>query len=227
MKNLCIIPARGGSKRIPRKNIKPFMGKPILAYSIENALRTRLFDEVMVSTDDSEIVEIAEQYGANVPFLRSDKTANDHATLADVIWEVLDKYSEKGVHFDNVCLLLATSPLLDSLSILRGYEKLINSEFSTIVPVIQFSYPILRSYKMDAEGVLNWNWPEYAKVRSQDLTPAYHDSGTFYWHKVGLWSEGKITRGGIVIDEEAAQDIDTEQDWKMAEMKYKIIHELI
>lgn len=227
MKNLCLIPARGGSKRIPRKNIKPFMGKPILAYSIENALKTRLFDEVMVSTDDSEIVEIAKQYGANVPFLRSEKTANDYATLADVIQEVLDKYLEKGVHFDNVCLLLATSPLLDSLSILKGYEKLINSEFSTIVPVIQFSYPILRSYDMDAEGALNWNWPEYATARSQDLTPAYHDSGTFYWHKVGLWLEGKITRGGIVIGEDAAQDIDTEQDWKMAEMKYKIIHELI
>lgn len=227
MKNLCIIPARGGSKRIPRKNIKPFMGKPILAYSIENALRIRLFDEVMVSTDDLEIVEVAKQYGANVPFLRSEKTANDHATLADVIREVLDKYSEKGVHFDNVCLLLATSPLLESLSILKGYEKLINSKFSTIVPVIQFSYPILRSYNMDTGGMLNWNWPEYATARSQDLTPAYHDSGTFYWHKVNLWSEGKITRGGIVIDEDTTQDIDTEQDWKMAEMKYRIIHELM
>lgn len=223
MKNLCIIPARGGSKRIPRKNVKPFMGKPIIAYSIENAKAIGLFDEIMVSTDDLEIVEVAKQYGASVPFLRSEKTANDFATLADVICEVLNMYAAQGKQFDNLCIILATSPLLESKSINEAYEKLISSEFSTIVPVVQFSYPILRSYKMDENGCLDWNWPEYAKTRSQDLASAYHDSGTFYWHKTNLWLEGRVSRGGIVVDEDTVQDIDTEQDWKIAEMKYKIL----
>lgn len=227
MKNLCIIPARGGSKRIPRKNVKPFMGKPMVAYSIENALATGLFEEVMVSTDDPEIVEVAKQYGASVPFLRTEKTANDYATLADVIREVLEMYAQQGKHFDNICLLLATSPLLESKSINEAYDKLINSEFTTILPIVQFSYPILRSYNMNENGEITWNWPEYAKTRSQDLQPAYHDSGTFYWHKVAPWLEGKVSRGGIVVDEDTVQDIDTEQDWRMAELKYKIIKGLL
>lgn len=227
MKNLCIIPARGGSKRIPRKNVKLFMGKPMLAYSVENALSTGLFDEVMVSTDDSEITEVAKQYGASVPFLRSEKTANDYAILADVIREVLDLYAEREKYFDNICLLLATAPLVESKSINEAYEKLIASDFSTIVPIVQYSYPILRSYKMNEAGCIDWNWPEYAKARSQDLAPAYHDSGTFYWHKTQLWLKGRITRGGIIVDEDTVQDIDTEQDWKMAEMKYRILKGLL
>lgn len=223
MKNLCIIPARGGSKRIPRKNVKPFLGKPMVAYSIENALSTGLFEEVMVSTDDLEIVDVAIQYGASVPFLRSETTANDYATLADVISEVLDMYCKQGKRFDNVCLLLATSPLLEYKSIIDAYNKLLASKYTTILPVVQFSYPILRSYSMDEEGGINWNWPEYSKSRSQDLPLAYHDSGTFYWHKVKPWLEGKRSRGGIVVDESTVQDIDTEQDWKMAETKYKFL----
>ena len=140
MKNLCIIPARGGSKRIPRKNVKPFMGKPMLAYSIENALATGLFNEVMVSTDDQEIVQVAKQYGAKEPFLRSVNTSNAYAILADVIREVLEMYSMENKHFDNICVLLATSPLLRSKSIVEAYDKLISSEFTTILPVVQFSY---------------------------------------------------------------------------------------
>ena len=224
MKNLCIIPARGGSKRIPRKNIKPFMGKPIIAYSIENAKATGLFDEIMVSTDDPEIVEIAEQYGASVPFLRSEKTANDYATLADVLEEVIQMYSERGQLFDNMCCILATSPLLKSETISEAFRMLEKSFFTTICPMVAYSYPILRSYSMTEEGEMIMNWPEYAKARSQDLKPAYHDSGTFYWHKIKPWLDGNRRRGGIVISEELVQDIDTEQDWKIAEMKYKIIN---
>lgn len=224
MKNLCIIPARGGSKRIPRKNVKPFLGKPMLAYPIEAALNTGLFEEVMVSTDDEEIAEVARQYGANVPFMRSTETANDYATLADVLHEVLDEYKNRGMQFDNMCCILATSPMLQSEDIRNGYTKLINSEFSTIVPIVQFSYPILRSFKMDDNGAISYNWPQYAKSRSQDLPDAFHDSGTFYWHKVNVWKTGKLTRGGIVVSEETVQDIDTEQDWKMAELKYKLQH---
>lgn len=223
MKNLCIIPARGGSKRIPRKNIKPFMGKPIIAYSIENAKATGLFDEIMVSTDDPEIVEIAKQYGASVPFLRSEKTANDYATLADVLQEVVEKYAEEGVIFDNMCCVLATCPLIKSDYISEAYQRLVDSDFTTICPMVQYSYPIQRSYCMEENGEMTMNWPEYAKSRSQDLKPAYHDSGTFYWHKIDPWLAGNRRRGGIVISEDLVQDIDTEQDWKMAEMKYKII----
>lgn len=225
MKNLCIIPARGGSKRIPRKNVKPFLGKPMLAYSIEAALATGLFDEVMVSTDDEEIAEVARQYGANVPFMRSAETANDYATLADVLREVLDNYTKNGKIFDNMCCILATSPLLKSEDITNGYKVLCDTDFSSIIPVVQFSYPILRSFKMDKNHGIDYNWPEYAKSRSQDLPAAYHDSGTFYWHKVDLWMSGQISRGGIVVSEETVQDIDTEQDWKMAEIKYKILFE--
>ena len=227
LKNLCIIPARGGSKRIPRKNVKPFLGKPMLAYPIEAALNTGLFDEVMVSTDDEEIAAVARQSGAKVPFMRSPQTANDFATLADVIHEVLDEYEQRGIQFDTMCCILATSPMLQSNDIINGYNTLIASDFSSIVPIVQFSYPILRSFKMDERGSIEYNWPEYAKSRSQDLPAAYHDAGTFYWHKVSLWKSGHISRGGVVVNEETVQDIDTEQDWRMAELKYKILHKML
>lgn len=149
MKNLCIIPARGGSKRIPRKNVKPFLGKPMLSYPIEVALETGLFDEVMVSTDDEEIAKIAKQYGAKVPFMRSAETASDFATLADVLREVLNNYQNDGIVFDNMCCILATSPMLRSEDISNGYKALLTTNFSSIIPVVLFSYPILRSYKMD------------------------------------------------------------------------------
>lgn len=223
MKNLCIIPARGGSKRIPRKNVKPFLGKPMLAYPVEAALSTGLFDEVMVSTDDEEIATVARQYGASVPFMRSAATANDYATLADVLREVLGNYERMGRQFDNMCCVLATSPMLLPEDISSGYEKLIASSFSSIIPIVKFSYPILRSFKMEGNGTISYNWPEYAKSRSQDLPEAYHDSGTFYWHKVDLWLSGAISRGGVVVSEETVQDIDTPEDWKIAELKYKLL----
>lgn len=223
MKNICIIPARGGSKRIPRKNVRLFLGKPIIAYSIEAAISSGCFDEVMVSTDDEEIARIAIQYGANVPFMRSDDTANDYATLADVVKEVLDKYSSQGIYFDNMCCILATSPLLRSDDILSGYNKLRHSDFSSIVPVVQFSYPIQRSFKIDELGELSYIWPEYSKSRSQDLSPSYHDAGSFYWHEVSRWLSGDIHRGAIIVDESTVQDIDTEQDWMLAELKYQLL----
>ena len=224
MKNLCIIPARGGSKRIPRKNVKPFMGKPILAYSIENALATGLFDEIMVSTDDPEIMKVAKAYGAKIPFVRTEKTANDYASLAEVIHEVIDTYAESGQTFDNMCCILATCPLVKPTYISDAYQKLLSSDFISVYPVVQFSYPILRSLKMDEFGEVSMNWPEYAKTRSQDLAPAYHDSGTFYWHKVEPWMRGDRKGGGIVIAEDLVQDIDTEEDWRMAELKYQLMN---
>ena len=142
MKNLAIIPARGGSKRIPRKNVKPFLGKPMLAYSIEAALATGLFDEVMVSTDDEEIAEVARQYGAKVPFMRNPATANDYATLADVMKEVLTEYKNRGQEFDNSCLILATCPMLQSQDISSAYNRLTSSDFTMVYHVVLFSYPI-------------------------------------------------------------------------------------
>lgn len=224
MQNLCIIPARGGSKRIPRKNIRHFLGKPIIAYSIDSALKTGLFDIVMVSTDDSEIADVAMKYGAEVPFMRSTNTSNDYATLADVMKEVFVKYNAIGQSFDNACCLLPTSPLLKPEDIILGYTRLSDSDFTVVVPVVEFSYPILRSFNMSETGEISYNWPEYAKTRSQDLQPAYHDSGTYYWYKVDPWLSGIVKRGAIIVDEKYVQDIDTEHDWKMAEMKYRLLN---
>src|SRR5690606_2388836 len=153
MANLAIIPARGGSKRIPKKNIKDFLGKPIMAYSIEAALNSKLFDEVMVSTDDEEIAIIAEKYGAKVPFLRSKDNANDFAVLADVVEEVQMKYSNKNKNFENICCILPTAPFVTPSKIIEGYDKLIEGEFVSVFPVLEFSFPIQRSLKIEKNKV--------------------------------------------------------------------------
>lgn len=220
MRNLALIPARGGSKRIPRKNIKDFLGKPIIAYSIEAAFQSNLFDEIIVSTDDAEIVEIAEKLGAKVPFLRSDKTADDFATLSDVVEEAKDYYNSNKSDFDNICCILPTAPLITANNILKGYELLINGGFDSVRPVIRFSYPIQRALKL-VDGKVEMFYPEYIKARSQDLEPAYHDAGQFYWMKYnkGLKSDN---RGAFEISELEAQDIDNTEDWKLAEIKYNL-----
>lgn len=223
MKNIAIIPARGGSKRIPRKNIRLFLGKPIIAYSIEAALKTGLFDDVIVSTDDYEIAEVAIEYGASVPFFRSEKTANDFATIADVLKEVVDNLGLAGRRYDNVCCILPTAPLVSSENISKAYDILSVSNCITVYPIVAFSYPILRSLSMDKDGFVKMNWPEYATTRSQDLEPTYHDSGTFYWHKLDRWRTGERNAIGMEIDELYVQDIDTEVDWKMAEIKSQFL----
>lgn len=223
MKNIAIIPARGGSKRIPRKNVKSFLGKPILAYSIETALATGLFDEVMVSTDDEEIAKVAREYGANVPFMRTPATANDYATLADVMKEVLTTYKDGGQEFDNACLILATCPMLQSQDIVSAYNRLVSSDFTMVYPVVIFSYPIWRCLDLAEDGSMKRHWPEFENSRSQDLPKEYHDTGTFYWYKTKEWLANNIQVGGIEVDETAIQDIDTETDWKLAEMKYKLL----
>lgn len=225
MKNLCIIPARGGSKRIPRKNIKNFLGKPILAYSIEAALESKLFDVVMVSTDDNEIADIAKQYGASVPFFRSEKTANDYAGLAEVIDEVVLEYANRGQNFDNWCCLLSTAPFVNASILNDTYLKFVEQNFDTLRPVVRFSYPIQRAFTMTEEGQVSFMSPEYALTRSQDLIPAFHDAGLFYWGTVENGFKGNKW-GGLEIDEKVCQDIDTEDDWQMAELKYKLIHKI-
>lgn len=223
MKNLAIIPARGGSKRIPRKNIKPFLGKPMLAYSIEVALATGLFDEVMVSTDDEEIAAVARQYGASVPFMRSKETANDFATTADVLHEVISRYKELGLEFDNFCCIYATAPMIQSKDIVFAFERLRSTDFTMVYPVVQFSYPIWRCLDLSEDGSMKRHWPEFENSRSQDLPKEYHDTGTFYWYKNAEWIAGNIKIGGIEVDETTIQDIDTETDWKLAEMKYRLL----
>ena len=224
MKNLCIIPARGGSKRIPRKNVKLFLGKPMLAYSIETAKSTGLFAEVMVSTDDNEIAEVAKSYGAEVPFMRSADTSNDFATTADVLKEVILNYKKLGREFDNFCCFYATAPLVQSKDVVSAFERLQQSDFTCIFPVVQFSYPIWRCLDLAEDGTMKRHWPEFENSRSQDLPKTFHDTGTFYWYKTKDWLNGNMKIGGIEVNETTIQDIDTETDWALAEMKYNLLY---
>jgi len=223
--NICIIPARGGSKRIARKNIKDFNGRPIIAYAIEAALKSELFSEVMVSTEDDEIAEISRRYGATVPFMRSQKNADDFTGPGDVVFEVLTKYSELGQQFDNGCCIYATSPLLTIARISEGLELLTNSKYDVVFPVGKYSSPIWRSCKLDAKSGVKMNFPEYEKSRSQDLPDAYFDAGQFYWfHTQNIFNiDNKNTfgknKGVIVLDDLEVQDIDNMDDWQIAEIK--------
>lgn len=225
---VAIIPARGGSKRIPRKNIRLFCGQPIIEYSIKAALDSGLFDEVMVSTDDEEIVAIALSAGASVPFLRSIKNSDDFSITADVLIEVINKYEETGKFFNKGCCIYPTAPFVSASRLQQGFELLEGKHFDVVFPVCSFSYPILRSLKLDDTGKVEMNWPAHLTARSQDLPKAYHDAGQFYWFDA---SKLKHTRtlfgansGGIVVNEMEVQDIDIEDDWKIAELKYTMLH---
>lgn len=223
---LAIIPARGGSKRIPQKNIKAFLGKPIIAYSINTAIDSGLFDEVMVSTDDEDIAQISKECGAKVPFLRSKKNSDDFATTSDVLLEVIENYRSNNKTIDYVCCIYPTAPLVKSKKLNEAFEQLNTNHFDAVFPVVRFSYPILRSLKM-LDGKVQLNWPEHLNSRSQDLPPAFHDSGQFYWIKVDSFLKTKKIMsdncGGIEISEIETQDIDNEVDWKLAELKYQLL----
>lgn len=225
MKNLCIIPARGGSKRIPRKNIKPFMGKPIMAYSIEAALKSELFDEVMVSTDDKEFAEVAKKNGASVPFLRSEATANDYATTVDVLLEVVEMYKQRGKEFDTVCCLYSTAPFVTSERLREAYNKL-SDQIDGCFTIVEYSYPIQRSLRINESGLVEMKYPEFLKSRTQDLEKIYHDAGQFYVVKMDVLFEEKTVwckhTAPLVLSELEVQDLDTLTDWQLAEMKYKL-----
>lgn len=227
MKRIAIIPARGGSKRIPRKNIKDFCGMPIIAYSIKAALESCIFDEVMVSTDDQEIAEIAKQYGAIVPFMRSADTANDFATTADVINEVLAKYDAVGRYFDQVCCIYATAPFVTANRLQQSAAMLERGDFDSAFTCVEFSYPVLRGLVINDGGRVHMKWPEYKQSRSQDLEKFYHDAGQFYiattqsYKKFnGFWGENTAP---IVLSELEVQDLDTPTDWALAEMKFTLL----
>ena len=225
MVNLAIIPARGGSKRIPRKNIRDFLGKPIITYSIETALHSGLFEEIMVSTDDKEIAEIAEKSGAKVPFMRSKKNSNDYATTMDVINEVLEQYIEKQEKkFQFVCCIYPTAPLIKTDHLQEGFCKLIAHKYTSVFPAVAFSYPVWRGMEIDVNGATSMIWPEFSNSRSQDLQKVYHDAGQWYWFKndnLKNWNWPDNT-GAIILSEELVQDIDTITDWRLAEMKYSL-----
>lgn len=227
MSAIAIIPARGGSKRIPRKNIKDFLGKPIIAYSIDAALNSGVFDEVMVSTDDEEIAEIARKLGASVPFLRSAETANDYATTADVINEVLDAYAKAGREFETVACIYATAPFVTEERFREAMDLVSSDSFESAFSCVEFSYPVLRSLTVNADGRIAMKWPEYKNSRSQDLEKFYHDAGQFYISKVdsfrktnGFWGTNTAP---IILSELEVQDLDTPTDWKLAEMKYNLL----
>lgn len=227
MKNIAIIPARGGSKRIPRKNIKPFMGKPIIAYSIEAALQSELFDEVMVSTDDDEIANIAQQYGAKVPFMRSADTANDYATTSDVINEVISYYHERNQAFDIISCIYATAPFITKDILKKAYQEMQESRYDSIFPIVAFSYPIQRSLILDSFKRVKMREPQFVNSRSQDLQTIYHDAGQFYiatWQSFCKYNDfwGENT-GAMILNELEVQDLDTEIDWQLAEMKYQLM----
>jgi N-acylneuraminate cytidylyltransferase len=228
-KNLCIIPARGGSKRILRKNIKHFKGEPIISYSIRAAIESGLFDEVMVSTDDLEIKEIAKFYDASVPFLRSEENSNDFATTADVLIEVLNVYLSLGKEFDQICCIYPTAPFITSSRLIEGFE-LLSQGADSVLPILSFDYPIWRSFKVNENDNLVYNWVEFINSRSQDLPKSYHDAGQWYWVKIDRLKEsGKLifeTSKGLQLLPYEAHDIDTLHDWKLAELKYEYLQSI-
>ncbi len=227
-KAIAIITARGGSKRIPKKNIKEFCGKPIIAYSIRAALDSGIFDEVMVSTDSEEIAEIAREYGAKVPFMRSAKTSDDFATTADVLMEVLERYQEIGRTFDVMSCIYPTAPFVTPQKLQSAYDTLIKEHAVMAMPVVAFSYPPQRSYILQG-NMLEMKWKENYNKRSQDLEKMYHDAGQFYMYQVDQYVrlKGQIDQSivPVIVDEMEVQDIDNETDWKLAEQKFRLMTE--
>ncbi len=226
MSCIAIIPARGGSKRIPRKNIKAFLGKPIIAYGIEAALNSGLFETVMVSTEDAEIAEVAQLLGAGYPFARSQENADDHATTVDVLLEVLEQYEQRGQSFEYGCCIYPTAPFVTAKKLTEAFELLQQQSYDCVFPVLRYGFPIQRGLFLDSERRIRMIQPEHIHTRSQDLEPAFHDSGQFYFFNVAalrkkkqLWTSHT---GAITLSEMEAHDIDNEEDWAIAEFKYRI-----
>lgn len=225
--NVCIIPARGGSKRIPRKNIRDFCGKPMIAHSIETAREAAVFDRIIVSTDSDEIADIARSWDAEVPFMRPAELSNDHATTDDVILHALDWCSENGMSVEYACCLYATAPFARSGDLREGLNVLQRTGSVSAFSVTTFPFPIFRGLKINDQGTLEMFWPEHGMTRSQDLPEAYHDAGQFYWLNVTkylkvkhVYSEGAVP---VILPRYLVQDVDTEEDWQCAELIYEML----
>ena len=225
-KKLCIIPARGGSKRIPRKNAKDFLGKPIIAYSIEAALKSKLFDYIMVSTDDEEIAEISKSFGASIPFFRSKKNSSDFATTFEVIEEILEKFQEQNQFFKFCCCIYPCAPQVNSDILISSFKMLDANNYDSLLPIVKYGHPIQRALILDDEGKIKYDKPKNTLIRSQDLNDMFHDAGQFYWMNIKALLKNKSVisqnSGAIVISELQVQDIDSELDWKLAEIKFKL-----
>jgi N-acylneuraminate cytidylyltransferase len=225
MKRIAILPARGGSKRIPRKNIRPFCGKPMLAYAIEAAKQSMLFERILVSTDDPEIAELAVALGADVPFLRSAENSSDFATTVDVLLEVIGKLKQDGFHYDAMCCIYPTNPFLTAHKLETSCLRFEEGSFDALFSAVKYSFPVQRSFVL-REGKMRMLFPEHALTRSQDLEPVYHDAAQFYWmHCEKLLEHKKIwtdNTGVFEIPETEVQDIDHPSDWELAELKFTL-----
>jgi pseudaminic acid cytidylyltransferase len=221
---LCIIPARGGSKRIPKKNIRNFNGKPVIIYSIEMAINSGLFDEVMVSTDSDEIAKLAVENKASVPFLRSRKNSSDNATTVEVLSEVLHEYRVRQKVFDFCMCIYPTAVLakIEDIHFGLSYLNSLPDVYTCVFPVTKFSYPVYRALRLSDNGEATYVWPEYKNVRSQDIEELYHDAGQWYWYRLtnGDFIEGALH--SVVLDPIRVQDIDNESDWNIAELKARL-----
>lgn len=222
---LAIIPARGGSKRIPRKNIKSFCGKPMIAWSIEAALKSGCFDKVIVSTDDAEIAEIAQQYGASVPFIRPATLSDDHTGTTAVIRHGIKWCLSQGQNVDQVCCLYATAPFVSAEDLCRGFDILQANACDYAFAVTSYAFPIQRAIKLTDDRRVVMFYPEHFSTRSQDLEEAFHDAGQFYWGKAEAWLSEKVIFGPdsmpVILPRHRVQDIDTPEDWQRAEWLFK------
>lgn len=228
-KCIAIIPARGGSKRVPRKNIKPFHGKPLIAYSIETAIKSNLFDRIIVSTDDNEIALIAKHYGAETPFIRPSELSDDLTMPQAAIDHALEYLDKNGKIYNCYCTIYPTAPLMQVKYLVEGFEKLNNTDAVNVFSATSMPYPIQRSFKINQNNRCEMFWPENYNVRSQDLEEAYHDAGQFYWtHRIRqskaaskfMLSDISIP---IILPRYLVQDIDSLEDWEMAELMYEVL----
>jgi len=224
---LCVIPARGGSKRIPRKNIKEFNGKPIIAYSIEAAIKSNCFDKVVVSTDDKEIADIAKEYEVEVPFMRPEELANDFAGTLPVIKQAIEWFDGQGQSPSEVCCLYATAPFVQADAIRKAYKQMKQEQAEYCFTATSFAFPIQRAIKVTAENRIEMFYPEHLEIRSQDLEESYHDAGQFYWGKVESYRQQKPlfskSATPYILPRHLVQDIDTLEDWKRAELMYQVL----
>ena len=226
--NVCIIPARGGSKRIPRKNIKEFNGKPLIAYSIEAALKSGCFDRVVVSTDDNEIANTAMSFGAEAPFLRPTNLSNHTTGTLEVIKHAIEHLEQSGELFESVCCLYATVPFIQAETIALAYEQLKSSKAEYCFTVTSFTSPIQRAFKITKQNRVEMFYPKYYNSRSQDLIEAYHDAGQFYWGKAEVFKQMKPIYSKFsspyILPRYLVLDIDTMEDWKQAEFMHQVLN---
>ena len=222
---LAIIPARGGSKRIPRKNIKLFCEKPMIAWSIEAALQSGCFDQVIVSTDDEEIADVARRYGATVPFMRPTELSDDHTGTIPVIRHAIEWVNAQGQSVEQACCLYATAPFVSPEDIRRGFDTLLDTGSDYAFSVTSYAFPIQRAIRLNAEGRVEMFNPEHFNTRSQDLEEAFHDAGQFYWGKADAWLQGRMIFSPasvpVALPRHRVQDIDTPEDWVRAEWLFK------